>query len=207
MGFFRMSVVAAALVLGACSPPDSGSDSSPAASASREAGSSDAWQVLFDGSDLSRWNVVGDANWEIVDGAVRADSGTGFLVSDVDYSDFDLSVEFWVNVEANSGVFLRCRDPEVIGADSCYEVNIYDTRPDQTYRTGSIVNYAEPAAFVYTGGRWNTFEISAHGPQLQVTLNGVMMVDVEDSTYARGPIALQYGAGTVMFRSVRVRTP
>jgi len=210
MGFFRMSViVAAALVLGACSPPDSGSgsDSSAGASAARDAGSSDAWQVLFDGSDLSRWNVVGDANWQIVDGTVRADSGTGFLVSDVDYGDFDLSVEFWVNVEANSGVFLRCRDPEVIGADSCYEVNIYDTRPDQTYRTGSIVNHAEPAAFVYTGGRWNTFEISAHGPRLQVTLNGVMMVDVEDSTYSRGPIALQYGAGTVMFRNVRVRTP
>lgn len=211
MGLFRISIVVAALMLGACSPPDSssGSDSAPAASADGGAASSDAWQVLFDGSDLSRWNIVGDANWEIVDGAVRADSSTGnsFLVSDVDYGDFDLSVEFWVDVEANSGVFLRCQDPEVIGADSCYEVNIYDTRPDQTYRTGSIVNYAEPAAFVYTGGRWNTFEIGAHGPRLQVTLNGVMMVDIEDSTYSRGPIALQYGAGTVMFRNVRIRTP
>jgi len=211
MGLFRISIVAGAVVLGACSGPDSGSGSAsvPASSGSGATASSDAWQVLFDGSDLSRWNVVGDANWEIVDGAVRADSSTGnsFLVSDVDYGDFDLSVEFFVSVDANSGVFLRCRDPEVIGAESCYEVNIYDTRPDQTYRTGSVVDYAEPAAFVYTGGRWNTFEISAHGPRIQVTLNGVMMVDMEDSTYSRGPIALQYGAGTVMFRSVRVRTP
>ena len=31
------------------------------------------------------------------------------------------------------------------------------------------------------------------------------MVDVEDSQFASGPIALQYGAGVVKFRNVRVR--
>jgi hypothetical protein len=32
------------------------------------------------------------------------------------------------------------------------------------------------------------------------------MVDVTDTKHARGPIALQYGAGTVKFRNVRIRT-
>jgi hypothetical protein len=31
-------------------------------------------------------------------------------------------------------------------------------------------------------------------------------VDVEDKKHARGPFALQYGAGTVKWRSVKVRT-
>jgi len=31
------------------------------------------------------------------------------------------------------------------------------------------------------------------------------MVDVQDTTHARGPIALQYGAGTVKFRNVQIR--
>ena len=152
---------------------------------------------------------MGDANWEIDGDTVRADmsSAASFLVSDVDYSDFDLSLEFWVNVEANSGIFIRCMDPVEIGADSCYEVNIFDTRADQTYRTGSIVDYAPPAEVLNTGGRWNSFEISAHGDNLQVTLNDIPVVDIEDSTYASGPIGLQYGAGIVIFRNVRIRTP
>jgi hypothetical protein len=202
---YRNCLVAAALGLCGCSPSEPTADAG-SSGGDAPAASADGWQVLFDGSNLDAWNAVGDANWEIADGAVRADSGEGFLVSDASYGDFDLSVEFWVDVEANSGVFIRCSSAEQIGADTCYEVNIFDTRPDQTYRTGSIVDYASPSQFIYTGGQWNTFEISADGQTLGVTLNGVDLVDTEDPTYSSGPIALQYGAGTVMFRNVRIRT-
>jgi hypothetical protein len=44
------------------------------------------------------------------------------------------------------------------------------------------------------------------GAKFTVVLNGMRMVDVNDTKHARGPIALQYGAGTVKFRNVRVRT-
>jgi hypothetical protein len=85
-------------------------------------------------------------------------------------------------------------------------VNIFDKRPDQSYRTGGIVDVAKPAAIINTGGKWNTFDITAQGPKLMVTLNGMRMVDVEHKGHVRGPIALQYGAGTVKFRNVRIRT-
>src|SRR5690606_10964152 len=134
----------------------------------------DGWLTLFNGTDMSNWNLVGDGNWRVEDGALTADGGTGasFLVSDRSFGDFELELEFWVNPEANSGVFLRCANPESIDETSCYEVNIFDTRPDQTYRTGSIVNVAEPSQFVYTGGQWNRFLINAAGNRLKVTLNG-----------------------------------
>jgi hypothetical protein len=45
----------------------------------------------------------------------------------------------------------------------------------------------------------------ADGSRLQVTLNGRSMVDTKDSRFSRGPIALQYAAGQVMFRNVRIR--
>ncbi|MNC87235.1 hypothetical protein D3C83_29410 [compost metagenome] len=102
-------------------------------------------------------------------------------------------------------MFLRCQDAGTITDTSCYEANIFDTRPDQTYRTGAIVNVAEPAEFVYTGGQWNRLKITANGTRLQVTLNGRPMVDTQDSRFSRGPIALQYAAGQVMFRNVRIR--
>lgn len=196
-----------------CSPGDepapaaqddaASSDAAPDAAASTDA--DEGWETLFDGTNLDRWNIVGDANWELVNDYVQGDGDAGYLVSEVDYDNFELTLEFFVNVEANSGVFIRCQDPGQIGATNCYEVNIFDTRADQTYRTGGIVDFAAPAAIINTGGRWNSYEIVADGARLLVTLNGTVTIDIEDETYSSGPFALQYGSGTVMFRNVRVR--
>src|SRR5687767_13863808 len=166
----------------------------------------DGWMVMFDGKTLKGWNAVGDANWNVADGVVQAEKGSGFLVTPASYRDFQITLEFWVSDDANSGVFLRCADPKTINQTNAYEVNIFDKRPDQSYRTGAIVDVAKPASVVLTGGKWNTFDITARGTKLTVLLNGMKMVDVDDKKHAKGPIALQYGAGTVKFRNVRVRT-
>ena len=163
------------------------------------------WTTLFDGSSLDGWQVVGNANWELGDGAVSADEGSGFLLTEESYGDFELSVEFWVDEPANSGIYTRCQDPGMIRDTNCYEVNIYDTRADQTYRTGGIVHIASPSEVIDAGGQWNTFLIRAEGSQLVVTLNGTRIVDADDGQFQAGPIALQYGAGLVRFRSVRIR--
>lgn len=170
------------------------------------AAQTDTWTTLFDGSSLKGWNIVGDANWELADGSVQATRGTGFLVTPVSYGDFQIALEFWVTDDANSGVFIRCSDPKTITATNAYEVNIYDKRPDPSYRTGGIVEVAKPASVINTGGKWNTYDITARGPQLTVVLNGMKTVDVAHKGHTRGPIALQYGAGTVRFRNVRIRT-
>ncbi len=175
------------------------------------------WRTLFDGSSLDGWEAIGDANWVLSDGAVQADDGSGFLVSEASYGDFELTVEFWVDPPSNSGIFIRCGEwrrrwqacigPAGTRDDTSYEVNVFDTRADQTYRTGAIVNVAPAMETVNAGGRWNTFEITARGPRLTVVLNGTLMVDTENGQYAEGPIALQKGEepGTVRFRSVRLR--
>jgi hypothetical protein len=170
------------------------------------AGPAAAWQTLFDGKSLDGWTRVGDANWQLGDGVVQADMGTGFLLTTTSYDDFDLTAEFWVTPDANSGVFLRCANPAQLGAATCYEVNIFDQRPDPAYRTGGIVNVAKPRVLVDPGDQWNTYEISARGNRLTVKLNGQTTVDTRDEKFVAGPIALQYAAGRVMFRSVRIRT-
>ena len=175
---------------------------SSSAAASQAGG---AWTVLLDGKSLKGWNVVGDANWTVADGTVQADKGSGFLVTPASYRDFQITLEFWVSDDANSGVFLRCADPKAITQTNAYEVNIFDKRPDQSYRTGGIVDVAKPASVIQTGGKWNTYDITAKGSQLTIVLNGAKVVDVTDTKHADGPIALQYGAGTVRFRNVRIR--
>jgi hypothetical protein len=171
----------------------------------QEVSAQGGWTTLFDGSNLNNFNPIGDANWEIADGAVGADSGSGFLVTKESYADFELTLEFWVDEPANSGIFVRCADAMSVTDRNSYEVNIYDTRADQTYRTGGIVHIAAPNSVIMTGGKWNSYEIKAEGSRLMVTLNGEEMVDVRDTQFSDGPIALQYGLGIVKFRNVRVR--
>ena len=176
-----------------------GCSSSP--SAQGDAG----WTTLFDGSSLDNWNQIGNANWRLAEGVVQADKGNGFLVSKNSYVDFQIRSEFWVDADANSGIFLRCADPQKVTSKTCYEVNIYDKRPEPSYGTGAIVDVAKVVPMPKAGGQWNIYEITAQGPHLIVTLNGTRTVDVLDHKLSRGPIALQYGAGVVKFRKVEIR--
>jgi hypothetical protein len=101
------------------------------------------WVTLLDGKNLDNFTPIGDANWRIEDGSVVADKGNGFLVTKNSYGDFQLRVEFWADEDANSGIYIRCSDPQKIMANNSYEVNIYNKRPDPAYGTGAIVDLAK----------------------------------------------------------------
>lgn len=169
------------------------------------------WVTLLDANSPGNWNRLGDANWHMQDGFMVADGGNGYLLTPVTYTDFRLRVEFWVDAEVNSGVFIRCGNPNAINAANAYEVNIWDQRPDPVYGTGAIVNFAKVIPMPHAAGRWNTYEITARGRQLTVLLNGVKTADVSDDTHATGFIALQHGSGlfkdrgVVKFRKVQIR--
>lgn len=170
------------------------------------------WITVFDGRNLTAFNPIGHANWRLVDGIVEATMGNGFLVSKESFTDFAVRAEFWVNDDANSGIFIRCEDPTKVSGQNAYEVNIFDKRPDPSYGTGAIVNVAKVSPMPKAGGKWNTYEITAKGPQFTVVLNGVTTVDgAQDSKHASGHIALQYGdpapntgPGIVRFRKIEV---
>ena len=130
------------------------------------------WQTLFDGKNLDNWNQIGTANWKLVDGMAVADNGNGFLVSKNSYTDFDLKAEFWIEAKTNSGIFIRCTDPNSVSGKTSYEVNIWDTRPEQKYGTGAIVDVAAVDPMPTAGGKWNVYEITAKGNTFTVILNG-----------------------------------
>lgn len=163
------------------------------------------WRTLLDGKSMDGWTAIGDANWTVADGAVQADKGVGMLVSKDNHDDVEIRAEVWVDEPANSGIFIRCTDPLNVNATNAYEINIFDTRPDPSYGTGAIVDVAKVSPMPKAAGKWNTLEIMAKGPHLRVKFNGQTTVDVQDTTHAHGPIALQHGAGVVKFRKVEVR--
>jgi Domain of Unknown Function (DUF1080) len=170
--------------------------------------SGEGWVTLLDGSKMGDWDRVGESNWRVEDGAVVADKlaskDSSHLVTKNKYKDFMIHAEFWASDDANSGIFIRCMDPKTIGARTCYEVNIYDKRPDPSYGTGSIVYFAEVDPMPKAAGKWNTFEITANGRHLLVMLNGQKTVDIRNGMFEEGHFTLQYGAGVVKFRKVAV---
>jgi hypothetical protein len=198
----RTFVIATALLLAACSSMPSWV---PGA----------GWTTLIEGDKgLENFERVGDANWRAEGGAIVADKGKGgFLVSKSSYKDFQLRAEFWADPSANSGIYMRCADRNKITDKSCYEANIFDQRPDQTYATGGIVHLGKVLQPVKAGGKWNVYEITAKGPKLTVVLNGMKTAEIEHGQFAAGPIALQYGTlppnaapgGAIKWRKVQVK--
>ena len=196
-------VVACALaagVLAGCSMMQSGS----------------GWETLVDGGKgLENFDRIGDANWRAEDGAIVADKAreTSYLVTRKSYRDFEIRAEFWADKLTNSGIFVRAQNPKKIGADSSYEVNIYDARPGQEYSTAAIVDFARipvPAPYK-AAGKWNTFHITAKGDQVTVLFNGQKTVEMRNSKFREGPFALQFGnhgkapGAPIKWRKVEVR--
>lgn len=169
----------------------------------------DGWITLLDDKTMGEWNRVGESNWRLEDGAVVADKKTGenpaYLLSKNPYKDFMLHVEFWASDDANSGVFLRCTDPAKIADTTCYEVNIFDKRPDPSYGTGGIVRFSEVNPMSKAGGKWNTFEITAKGRDITVVLNGQKTAELRNGMFAEGPIGLQHASGVIKFRKVVIK--
>jgi len=174
-------------------------------------GSSGAgWTTLFDGKDLKQFYTVGKANWRIEGDTVVADrkegKDNGFLVTNEIYKDFQLHAEFWVSDDANSGIYMRCGNPEVLTDKVCYEANIFDQRKDPTYGTGALVHIVKVLdPMPKAGGKWNTYDITVQGDHIVAVLNGQKTVDVRDKKLSDGRIGLQYAAGVVKFRNVRVK--
>lgn len=161
--------------------------------------------LLFeDGTDT--WFEEGAATWNFDNGELIGDveDGKGFVMTKETYGDFVLELEFYPDDTINSGVFVRCGKHEISG-ETCYELNIWDRRPEQDYRTGSIVGVEEPLAYIETIDRWNSYKIQCEGEHIQVWLNDTLTADSHDKSFAEGHIGLQaHGIGEIRFRNMKI---
>jgi len=172
---------------------------------SHQAAGQGGMTMLTDGTSLANFDQAGNANWRVAERTIAADRGSGFLVTKQPYTDFRLRAEFWVDEDANSGIFIRCDDPQRPSAATCYEVNIFDSNPNRGNATGAIVNVAKVDPVPQTALKWNVIEIEAKGPQLNVSINGLRTASVRDTKHARGRIGLQYNGGVVRWHKVEIQ--
>lgn len=166
-------------------------------------------QPLFEETS-GEWLQIGDAEWQFdADQVIGTGPGPadqdGFIATKKRYGDFILEMDFNPDSTINSGVFLRCEKDEPSATD-CYEINIWDSNPNQDYRTGGIVTKFSPTAKVETINKWNTYKIKCENNHIQVWIDGISVMDVTDEDLKQGYICLQArGKGTIKFRDIKIR--
>src|SRR5271154_2258550 len=138
----------------------------------------EGYTAMFNGRDLKGWNVLNGKIdvWGVDNGVLCvADEGGGWLMTEKEYGDFDLRLEYRMSKLANSGVAVRAPmegDPAYKGMEIQLidDANWKGLRPTQF--TGSIYDVVPPSAHVSKPiGEWNQMHITARGRQITVELN------------------------------------
>jgi hypothetical protein len=182
---------------------------------------------LFNGKDLEGWVVNKGGNmdrWGAEDGVIfTKGGGGGWLMTEKEYGDFELRLEYKVPEKGNSGVGLRSPlegDPAYVGM----EIQILDDPRYQGLRpaqhTGSIYDVVAAEGWDKAQkpqGEWNQYRIVAKGRKVTVELNGTKLVDADLDDYKaradkhpgllreKGHLGLQSHDGRVEFRNLFVK--
>ncbi|WP_254507376.1 3-keto-disaccharide hydrolase [Anatilimnocola floriformis] len=166
----------------------------------------DGWISLFDGETLFGWKPHSKADWKVHNGAIVVAGGEkGLLCTHVQFSDFELKVDFRAALGTNSGVFLRTSP--VVGMEDvttkCYELNI--APPDNPFPTGGFVG-RKKGVEVPDSREWQSFHVTLVGGQAKVELNGKTVLEYTDEKpIGRGYIGLQYREGQVEFKNIKLK--
>jgi len=148
----------------------------------------DGWEILFDGKDLSAWNIDPKTDvWAINEqGELHPTKGGPTLFTRLRYCDFVLELDFKMtaNTKANSGVFIRVHDagnPVNTGMELQILDNAdYGVKWDAMNANGALYGLVHPAVDANVPlGEWNHFRITANDALITVELNGKEIVKAD----------------------------
>lgn len=137
-----------------------------------------SWKNLFT-SDLSESASPG--GWSFSDGVLVAKDHETLWTKD-SYTNFILDLEFKVEKESNSGIFLRSSNPKDVLA--ALEIQVHDSTDGTPHgMVGAIYDACLPSKkMAKPVGEWNHFTISCKDSLVTVILNGeeIIHADLND---------------------------
>ncbi len=181
---------------------------------------STGWASLFNGTDLKGWIKVGNESWTVEDGLLHGRGLTpayGYLETEKDYKNFQLSMRFKCVGDGNSGIFFHTGfKPGSVDTTQGMQFEIDCKMMHHTAGVygedgrGWVVWPAPENEGVVRMGDWNDFLVEVIGNRYTSRLNGVPMVDFTDPKQSSfdGKIALQLhagGQGNMQFKDVWIR--
>lgn len=189
----------------------------------------DGWQDLFNGKNLDGWHQLNGSakytvdNDEIV-GTTVPNSPNSFLVTNKQYGDFFLDIDFKVDTSMNSGIQIRSESsPDYNnGRVHGYQVEI---DPSKREWSGGIYDEARRgwlyplelnpgAKTAFKNGEWNHYHIECIGNNIRTWVNGVPAANLVDSMTYKGFIALQvhaipdssHAGEEIRWKNIRIKT-
>ncbi|MHC4581496.1 MAG: 3-keto-disaccharide hydrolase [Planctomycetota bacterium] len=132
-------------------------------------------------SDVSK-PVDPTVKWTVTNGILNGSTRGTWLISKRQYGDFVLMFDFKLGTHGNSGCALRAPlrgDPAFDGMELQMADYRYNTSAKDSELTGGIYRAIAPLKQVYKPTEWNSYVISLAGSRLHVTLNGVVIHDLD----------------------------
>ena len=206
----------------------------------------EGWQLLFDGTTRSGWHPYNHKTdgsaWKISDGALYLDTavkknwqvaGGGDLVSDEEFENFDLRLDWKIAPNGNSGVIFYIKeDPKYDQTwHTGLEMQVLDNNghPDARiikHRAGDLYDLITSSPeTVKPAGEWNHAEIISSKGALEFYLNGTKTLTTtlwddnwkklvagskfkqwtDFGTYKKGRIGLQDHGNMIWYRNIKIR--
>jgi hypothetical protein len=202
-------------------------------------GSDSGFRDLFDGVSITGWHGYGGSDtagrWHVQDGVLAIDSsvaGQADLVTDEEFENFELRLEWKISAGGNSGIMFNVAEIPEYSAPwhSGPEVQILDNggHADSSlkHRAGDLydllasnIDNSRPA------GDWNESRLQVDNGLVRHWLNGVLVFEVQMwdeawdelvagskfgsmpgfGRYRSGRIVLQDHGDVVAFRNIRIR--
>ncbi len=193
------------------------------------------WQLLFDGNSLTGWRGYNSESmptgWSAENGMLIRTGPGGDIITEQQFADFELSLEWLVGPSGNSGVLFRAVEGQEEVYHGAPEMQILDDAGHADGRsplTSAGSNYGlhgVPRGIVKSAGEWNTSRIVVVNNQVEHWLNGDKVVEYElgsadwaqrvaNSKFAqwpaygrasRGHIGIQDHGDRVSFRNLKIR--
>lgn len=201
----------------------------------------DGWKKLFDGKTKEGWHSYGKTTageaWKVADGMLYADPSIkegGDLLTNEEYSNFDLKLEWKISQNGNSGILFNIKEDPTKYNETYItgpEIQVLDNdgHPDgkiTKHRAGDLYDLVKSSSEpVKPVGDWNAVEIISDKGKLQVFLNGTNVVTTtmwddnwksliagskfkswpDFGTFKKGKIALQDHGNAVWYRNIEIK--
>lgn len=241
----RTTLLVVILFISSCSNNKKETSKKESISKATEQEVPNGWTSLFDGKTLNGWhnyatNTISD-EWQVKDGAMvftpdpNKKGGINNLVTDNDYTDFTLSIDWKISEGGNSGIFYGIFEDKQFSVpyQTGPEIQVLDDlrHPDKenvTHRSGSLYDMIAPSQeAVKKVGEWNTcvIEINHKTNSGKIWLNNVNIVSFPVSgsqwdemvskskfkdwpgfgKYKTGKIGLQDHGNKVSYRNIKIK--
>jgi hypothetical protein len=172
---------------------------------------------LFNGKDLTGWKVYGTEKWYVENGELVCESGPdkqyGYFATDQEFKDFELTLEFKLESNGNSGVFFHS---SIEGTKiSGWQAEVAPMGKStggiyESYGRGWMIK-PDPAKDKFLKENdWNKMVVRVKGKNVTTWLNGQEMITLDDDKIgaSQGKIALQIhdgGGVKVRWRNILVK--